>query len=222
MASRRAAMISGERNANCASSFLRSAGASCAAAALRWMTRPARSSNTAASGIPAMMAFTSSPSAGLLIARKSSTDVAALCSRHGIKAAPAMQTNTADANSGESSRDVTSTASARPATSRIMAECRNRSGQEDREEGASTGIGPALSRSRPLSEAGVATLSDIGCLTPRLSVEPWRRTPHALHSRAQYDLSECQQDYRKDERGNIIEYAKQQHAREQVLTVHLP
>src|SRR3569833_2837018 len=215
-------MISGERSANCASSFLRSAGASWVAAPLRWMTRPARSSSTAASGIPAIMAFTASLSAGLLIARKSSFEVAALCSRHGIRAAPAMQANTAAASVGESSPDVTTTASARPATSRIIAECRKRSGQENKVGGASTGIGPAFSRACPRSDAGFATLSDIGSLAPRLRIEPWGRTTHALHSRAQYKFAEHEQDYGQHERGNVVKHAKQQHARQQVLAVHLP
>src|SRR5690348_594662 len=186
------------------------------------MTRPARSSSTAASGIPAMMAFTAWLSTGLLIARKSSFEVAALCSRHGIRAAPATQANTAAASVSESSPDVTTTASARPATSRMMAECRKRSGQENKGGGPSRGIGPALSRAYPLSEAGFATLSDIGRLAPRLRIEPWRRTTHALHSRTQYKFAEHQQDDGKHERRNVIKHAKKQHAGQQVLAVHLP
>jgi hypothetical protein len=49
-----------------------------------------------------MMAFTAWLSTGLLMARKSSFEVAALCSRHGIRAAPATQANNAAASVSES------------------------------------------------------------------------------------------------------------------------
>ena len=109
MASRSAVMISGERSANCASSFLRSAGASWAAAALRWMTRPARSSSTAGSGMPATTALTAAASTGLTRADVFARG-AALCSRHGTSAAAAMQMKTATARSSERSPNATSTA----------------------------------------------------------------------------------------------------------------
>src|SRR5271165_229089 len=111
MASRSAVMISGERSANCASSFLRKAGASWAAAALRWMTRPARSSSTAGSGMPATTAATAAASTGLT-PRTSSREVTAWRSRQGTSAAAMMQPNTAAARSGDNSSKTTSTASA--------------------------------------------------------------------------------------------------------------
>src|ERR1700720_4778573 len=224
MASRSAVMISGERSANWASSFLRSAGASWAAAALRWMTRPARSSSTAGSGMPATTALTTAVSTGLT-PRTSSREVRTLCSRHGTSAAAAMQMKTAAARSSDSSPNATRTASASPAASRIMAECRNRSGHGEKkvEEGASIAIGSALFRfGSELSGAGVAALSHIGGFARRFCLEPRRPLTQALHSRPQYNLSKRQQDYRYDERRNIIEDAKQQHPRKQVLPVHLP
>src|SRR6202049_1718948 len=138
-------MISGERSANWASSFLRSAGASWAAAALRCRTRPARTSSTAGSGIPATTALTAAVSTGLT-PRTSSREVTTLCSRHGTRAAAAMQANTAAARSGDSSPNPTRNASASPAVSRIIAECRNRSGHGEKNDveewGASMAIGP--------------------------------------------------------------------------------
>ena len=48
------------------------------------------------------------------------------------------------------------------------------------------------------------------------------RLAQALHSRAQYNFPERQQDYRYDERRKIVEDAKQQHSGQQVFPVHLP
>ena len=124
----------------------RSAGASWAAAALRWITRPARSSSTAGSGIPATTALTAAASTGLT-PRTSSREVTASCSRHGTRAAAAMQTKTAAARTGDNSPNATSTARARPAASRIIAECRSRSGhgaKKEVEEESSIAIGPCF------------------------------------------------------------------------------
>ena len=133
MASRSAVMISGERSANCASSFLRSAGASCAAAALRWRTRPARSSSTAGSGMPATTALTAAASTGL-IARTSSREAT------DIMQPPRHQRRGGDADENRGGADQRQFAehdqhrSARPAASRMMAECRNRSGHGEKKE----------------------------------------------------------------------------------------
>src|SRR5260370_16741990 len=136
-----------------------------------------------------------------------------------------MQMKTAAARSSDNSPNATRTASARPAASRIMAECRNRSGHGEKkvEEGASIAIGRLSPRSgSQLSDASVPTLSHIGGFAGRLGVEPRRRLTQPLHSCPQYNLSKRQQDYRQDERTNIIEDAKQQHPRKQVLPIHLP
>src|SRR6266403_3036627 len=188
------------------------------------MTRPARSSSTAGSGMPATTALTTTVSTGLT-PRTSSRDVRTLCSRHGTSAAAAMQAKTAAARSRDNSPNATRTASARPAASRIMAECRNRSGHGEKkvEEGASVAIGRLSPRSgSQLSDASVPTLSHIGGFAGRLGVEPRRRLTQPLHSCPRYNLSKRQQDYRQDERRNIIEDAKQQHPRKQVLPIHLP
>src|SRR5450759_3226950 len=187
------------------------------------MTRPARSSSTAASGMPATMALTAAVSTGLT-ARASSPDATALCSRHGTSAAAPMHMKTAAARTSDSSPKPTRTASASPAASRMMAECRNRSGHGEKkeEEGASIAIGPALTPFRSGSSgASVATLSHIGGFARRLGVEPRRRLTQALGSRAQHNFPKRQHDYGYDEGRNIIENAKQQHPREQVFPVHL-
>src|ERR1035437_5990632 len=187
------------------------------------MTRPARSSSTAGSGMPATMALTAAVSTGLT-PRTSSRDAATLCNRHGTSAAAPMQIKTAAARTSDSSPNATSTARARPAASRIMAECRNRSGHSEKmEEGASIAIGPALSPFGSASSgAGGPTLSHVGGFPLRLGVEPRRRLTQALHSRAQYNFSKRQQDYRYDEWRKIIEDPKQQHPPKQVFPVHLP
>src|SRR5579871_5393065 len=226
MASRSAVMISGERSANCASSFLRSAGASWAAAALRWTTRPARSSSTAGSGMPATTALTAVASTGLML-RKSSREAASWCSRQGTKAAPARQTKTTPARSSVNSWDSTSTASATAATARMNAECRSRSGhgeKNDDDEGASIAIWRA-SRFRSSSSSGalVSALSYIGGFVRGTGFQPKRRRlAQALRPGAENNLAKRQQDYRYDKRGNIVEQAEQQHTGEQVLPVHLP
>src|SRR6266404_5414864 len=189
------------------------------------MTRPARSSSTAGSGMPATTALTAAVSTGLT-PPASSRDATTLCNRHGTRAAAAMQMKTAAAGTGDSSPNTTSTARTRPAASRIMAECRNRSGQGEKkvvEEGASIAIGQALSLVGSASSgAAIPALSDIDGLARRLGVEPRRRLPQALHSRPHYNFSKRQQDYRYDKRRNIIEQAEQQHPRQQVFPVHLP
>src|SRR5713101_1485044 len=174
------------------------------------MTRPARSSRTAGSGMPATTALTTAVSTGLT-PRTSSRAVPTLCSRHGTSAAAAMQTKTAAARSSDNSPNATRTASARPAASRIMAECRNRSGHGEKkvEEGASIAIGLALSLvGSGSSGAGVPALSHIGGLARRLGVDPRARLTQALHSRPHYNFSKSQQDYRYDKRRNIIEQAE--------------
>src|ERR1019366_1114857 len=194
------------------------------------MTRPARSSSTAGSGMPATMALTAADSTGLT-PRTSSREATTSCNRHGTSAAAPMQIKTAAARTSDSSPNATSTARARPAASRIMAECRNRSGHSENkeEEGASIAIGPALSPfGSGSSGAGVPALSDIDGFAlrpgfaPRPGLEPRRRLPQALYSRAHYNLSKRQQDYRYDEWRKIIEHPEQQHPREQVFPVHLP
>src|SRR5215210_821910 len=176
------------------------------------MTRPARSSKTAGSGMPATMALTAAVSTGLLT-RTSSREATASCNRHGTSAAAAMQAKTATARSADRSPSTTSTASARAAASRTIAECRNRSGHEGRreEEGASMAIRRALSIVSAFSDAGVATFFDKGGLALRLGL-PCGEVGYAtqpLHSRAHYNLAKRQQDYRYDERRKIIENAKQ-------------
>src|ERR1700681_93102 len=225
MASRSAMMISGERNANWASSFLRSAGASWAAAALRWSTRPARSSSTAGSGMPATSALTAGASTGLIV-RTSSLEATTSCNRHGTNAAAAMQTNTAAARTSDNSPNTTSTVSARPPASRMRAECRNRSGHGEKKEAAgdsSNAIGPALFPFAPVSSgAGIATLSRVDGFAFRLGLRAGRGPAPALQSRAEDNLPKRQQDYRYHERREIIENAEQQHPRQQVFPVHLP
>src|SRR5215472_19349536 len=92
------------------------------------MTRPARSSNTAGSGMPATTALTAAVSTGLT-PRTSSREVTEWRSRNGTRAAAAMQTNTAPARSGDNSSNTTRKDSATAATTRTIAECRKRSGQ---------------------------------------------------------------------------------------------
>src|SRR5450631_466587 len=162
------------------------------------MTRPARSSSTAGSGMPATTALTAAVSTGLTL-RTSSRDATALCNRHGTRAAAAMQVKTAAARISDNSPKVTRTASARPAASRIMAECRSRSGHGEKKEaeGASIAIGPALSLFGSVSSGtGVAPLSDVGRFALRRGIEHRRRLTQALHARAYDNLSKRQQDYR--------------------------
>src|SRR6202035_2717892 len=117
------------------------------------MTRPARSSSTAGSGMPPTTALTAAVATGLT-PRTSSREVATLCSRHGTSAAAKMQANTAAARSGDNSPNPTRNASARPAVSRIIAECRNRSGHGEKNDveewGASMAIGPLSPGTGPL------------------------------------------------------------------------
>src|SRR5579872_4460140 len=246
MASRSAVMISGERSANCASSFLRRAGASWAAAALRWMTRPARSSSTAGSGMPATTAATAAASTGLA-PRTSSRDVAAGCSRQGTSAAAVMQPNTTKARSGDNSSNATSTASASPATSSTMAEPRKRSGQGAKKEAEVGGASIAIWAASPYVsaasisgeytcgpgacpdplDAAVATLSHINSVGLGRSLQPGLQSTcgglaQALRPGPEDKLAKRQQDYRYDERRNIIKQAEQQHARQELLAVHLP
>ena len=77
--------------------------------------------------MPATTALTAAASTGLT-PRTSSRDATALFNRHGTSAAAAMQMKTAAARSSDNSPSATSTASAIAAASRMMAECRNRSG----------------------------------------------------------------------------------------------
>src|SRR5260370_19824632 len=137
--------------------------------------------------MPATMALTAAVSTGLT-PRTSSREANTLCNRHGTSAAAAMQTKPAAARTGDNSPNATRTASARPAASRIIAECRNRSGQgekKEEEEGASIAIGPALSPfGSKSSGASVPTLSHIGGFAPRLGAEPRGCLAQALHARA--------------------------------------
>src|SRR5262249_13305429 len=193
IASRSAVTISGERSANCANSFLRRAGASWAAAALRWMTRPARSSSTAGSGMPATTALTAAVSTGLT-PRTSSREVVALFRRQGTSAAAAMQMKATLARNGDSSSKKTRKARGAAATDRIKAECRNRSGhgeknEEDDEEGTSIAIWPA---SPFRSGACISTLSHISRFTRRTSLKPERRLTQALRSGAEDNLPKRQ------------------------------
>src|SRR5689334_19368005 len=223
MASRSAVMISGERSANWASSFLRSAGASWAAAALRWMTRPARSSSTAGSGMPATTALTAAASTGLA-PRVSSREAAVPCSRQGTRAAAAMQTNTTTARTSDNSSSATRTDSDSAAARRMMAEWRSRSGhgeKKDEEVGASRAISPASPRLFALL-AGIATLPHIGCFPGRLCFQRQRRLAQPLRPGADDKLPKRQQDYRDDKGRNIVKQAEQQHPGEQFLAVHLP
>src|SRR5438874_11881078 len=175
--------------------------------------------------MPATTALTAAASTGRSIARPSSRDAAVSCNRHGTSAAAGMQASAVAARSADSSPRATRTASARAATSRIMAECRNRSGHGEKkeEEGASIVIRAALSPSFPFSSgAGVATLFQICGFALCLNLKPRLDPTQALQSRAQYNFAQGQQDYRYDERSKIIKDTKQQHSREQVLPIHLP
>src|SRR5258708_8571914 len=188
------------------------------------MTRPARSSSTAGSGMPATTALTAAFSPGW-VPRTSSRDATTLCNRHGTSAAAAMQTKTAAARTSDNSPNVTSTAKARPAASRIMAECRKRSGQgEKKEEGASSmAIAPAFFPFGSVSSgAGVPALSDEGGFAFRLGVNAGHRLTQAFEPRTQYNFPKRPQDYKYDKLRHIIEHAGQQHPRQQVFPVHLP
>src|SRR5229473_1285649 len=178
------------------------------------MTRPARSSSTAGSGMPETTALTAVVSTGLT-PRTSSLEVATLCSRQGTSAAAAMQMKIATARIGDNSPSATTTDSAIPAASRMIAECRKRSdhgenGGEE-EEGASIAIRPASPFASTSSGTLVAALSHVSRLGRRSGIELERRLTQALRSRAEDNLPKRQQDYRYDERGNIIEDAEQQH-----------
>src|SRR3954466_13467173 len=106
------------------------------------MTRPARSSKTAGSGMPATMALTAAVSTGRMLGT-SSREAAGLCNCQGTSAAAAIQANTAKPRSADKSPITTTTASDTAAASNTIAECRNRSGQGDIKEdtGASIAIG---------------------------------------------------------------------------------
>src|SRR5229473_3434084 len=179
------------------------------------MTRPARSSSTAGSGMPETTALTAVVSTGLT-PRTSSREVAALCNRQGTRAAAAMQMKTAAARIGDNSPSATTTESAIPAASRMIAECRNRSDHGEKEggeeEGASIAIRPASPFASASSGTSVAALSHVGRLGRRSGIELERSLTQALRSRPENNLPKRQQDYRYDERRNIIEQAEQQHA----------
>src|ERR1700733_10425750 len=159
------------------------------------MTRPARSSSTAGSGMPATMALTAADSTGLT-PRTSSRDAVTLCSRHGTSAAAAMHTNTAAARTGDNSPKVTSTARAMPAASRIMAECRSRSGQGEKneeEEESSIAIGPAFFPFGFLSSgAGVPTFWHEDGFVLRFPVGAGCRLSQALQTRTDDNLPKRQ------------------------------
>src|ERR1700721_2977705 len=158
------------------------------------MTRPARSSSTAGSGMPATMALTAADSTGLT-PRTSSRDAVTLCSRHGTSAPAAMQTNTAAARTGDNSPNVTSTARAMPAASRIMAECRSRSGhgEKNEEEESSIAIGPAFFPfGSLLSGAGVPSLSQEDGFVFRFPVGTGRRLSQPLQPRTDDNLPKRQ------------------------------
>src|ERR1700731_4307897 len=95
------------------------------------MTRPARSSNTAGSGMLETTAATAADSTGLT-PRTSSRDILASCRRHGTRAAAAMQTKIATARSTDNSPSTTTADSDSAAASRMMAECLNRSGHGEK------------------------------------------------------------------------------------------
>ena len=126
MASRNAAMISGERSANRASSCRRSAGASCEAAWLKCSTRPARSSSTAASGMPPTTACTTGISAGRAPTRSSATG-AVCCRCQGTSAAPVMTRNTAAACTTVRPPNIVTPASTSAAAISTIADRRSRS-----------------------------------------------------------------------------------------------
>src|ERR1700730_2431146 len=189
------------------------------------MTRPARSSSTAGSGMPETTALTAVVSTGLT-PRTSAREVATLCNRQGTSAAAAMQMKIATARSRDNSPSATTTESASPAASRMIAECRKRSdhgeNEAGEEEGASIAIRPASPFASTSSSTGVAALSHVSSLARRSGIELERRLTQALRSRPEDNLPKRQQDYRYDERGNIIEDAEQQHPGQKVLAVHLP
>src|SRR5882724_6776394 len=75
------------------------------------------------------------------------------------------------------------------------------------------------------SGAAVSALARIDGLVSRLGVRLGRQLAQALQSfesRAKDNLPKRQQDYRYDKGANIIEHPEQQHARQQLLPVHLP
>src|SRR5579862_7136039 len=119
------------------------------------MTRPARSSSTAGSGMPATTAATAAASTGLL-PRTSSREIAVGCSRQGTSAAAVMQPNTTKARSGDNSSKATSTASASPATSSTMAERRKRSGQGAKKEAEVGGASIAIWAASPYVSAYIS------------------------------------------------------------------
>src|ERR1700674_2016676 len=158
------------------------------------MTRPARSSSTAGSGMPATMALTAADSTGFT-PRTSSRDAATLCNRHGTSAAAAMQTNTAAARTGDNSSNVTRNAKAMPAAISMMAECLSRSGHGEKkeEEESSNAIGPALFPFGFVSSgAGVPTLTHIDGFVFRFPVGAGRRLPQALQPRTDDNLPKRQ------------------------------
>src|SRR3954468_3020182 len=87
--------------------------------------------------------------------------------------------------------------------------------------GASSAIGPASS-CLAWSAGGVAALSHISRLRRAPRIETERGLAQSFRPRADDNLAKRQQDYRDDERGQIIQDSEQQHAREQFLAVHLP
>src|SRR5947209_2868744 len=117
-------------------------------------------------------------------------------------------------------------AGASSAASRIMAECRSRSCNGEKEGGEDEGASIAIRTASPFASASsatfVAALSYIGSLGRGSGIELEGSLTQSLRSRAQDNLPKRQQDYRYDERCDIIEDAEQQHARQQVLPVHLP
>src|SRR5579864_5171414 len=188
------------------------------------MTRPARSSKTAGSGMPSTTAATAADSTGLT-PRTSSREALASCKRQGTSAAAAMQAKAATARSGGSSPKMTSMASDSPAVSNMIAECLSRSGQGEKknEVESSIAINPG---SHPIGllclRAAFSALPDVHRLMLRLRDNGRLRRLRPFHPCSQDNLPKRQQDYRYDERRNIIEEAKQQHPGEQILFVHLP
>src|SRR5438874_2697665 len=179
------------------------------------MTRPARSSSTAGSGMPETTALTAAVSTGLT-PRTSSREVATLCSRQGTSAAAAMQTKIEAARTSDNSPSATTTESAIPAASRIIAECRSRSDHGEEEGGEDEGASIAIRTASPFASASsatfVAALSYVGSLRRRSGIELEGSLTQALRSCPQDNLPKRQQDYRYDERCNIIEDTEQQHA----------
>src|SRR5437016_4756544 len=179
------------------------------------MTRPARSSSTAGSGMPETTALTAAVSTGLT-PRTSSREVATLCSRQGTSAAAAMQKKMVAARTNDNSPSATTTESASPAASRIIAECRSRSDHGEKEGGEDEGASIAIRTASPFASASsatcVAALSYVGSLRRRSGIELESSLTQPLRSRAEDNLPKRQQDYRYDKRRNIIEDAEQQHA----------